>query len=80
LAYKIQTPGNYPEQSIQQKMYFSPKAPDQLYGSLKLLCNGYLGLFRQGKGVIARNWPQTPTLTYVSVVCTETIIMFGLNQ
>ena len=79
-AYKIQTSENYPEESIQQKIYCSPKAPDQLYGSLKLLCNGYLGLFRQGKGVRARNWLQTPTLTYIIMVCTETITMFGVNQ
>jgi hypothetical protein len=41
----------------EQRIYCSPKAPDLLYGSLNLLFNGYLGLFRQGKVVRARNWP-----------------------
>jgi hypothetical protein len=39
-AYKIQTPGNYPEESIQH--------PDRFWGPSSILFIGYRGFFPQG--------------------------------
>jgi len=43
-AYKIQTPGNYPEESIQQQFPALQKPPERLGGPPSLLFSGYLGL------------------------------------
>jgi hypothetical protein len=44
LAYKIQTPGNYPEENTLQEICFS-KSPDRPWGSPIFVLNGYMDFF-----------------------------------